>query len=82
MLIVEPIFSVQMSDHEEEEEDCASAAAAGGGAAAVGVSTAPRNGAGLARNTNFDDVVRADKERREQAKQDAKGKKDKDKEDR
>lgn len=82
-----------MSDQEEEADEDApngvvpvAAASSNVGSAAAAKSQAsgsavPRSG-GLTRNTNFDDVVRADKERRDKAKQDAQRKKEKDKEDR
>ncbi|KAF4529527.1 hypothetical protein B566_EDAN015185 [Ephemera danica] len=79
----------QMSDQEDEQDDEAVNGSAGPAAlsgAAAAAKPLPATGAapksGLTRNTNFDDVVRADRDRREKAKQDAQRKKEKDKEDR
>lgn len=76
-----------MSDHEEEEEGALNGSVpAPSAASACGAASGPAVAAGkkpaLSRNTNFDDVVKADKERRDLAKQEAVRKKEKDKEDR
>ncbi|XP_065345471.1 coiled-coil domain-containing protein 43 [Cloeon dipterum] len=66
-------------DDGEDQED----AAALSGPAAVAEKTANKSSkANIEKNTNFEDVVRADKEKRERAKQEAMQKKEKDKEDR
>ncbi|XP_059479825.1 coiled-coil domain-containing protein 43 [Neocloeon triangulifer] len=71
-----------VADQEDEEEEEEVAVPSGLAVEKAAANKGGSKGAGIERNTNFEDVQRADKDRRERAKQEAIQKKEKDKEDR